>query len=63
MLAAGGKAPSLNGLEKLYGVALIWRFRTTCIENGYAFFAPANDPTVWRSGWYLRWLKCRGQAR
>jgi pimeloyl-ACP methyl ester carboxylesterase len=54
MLAAGGRIPvpqrAREALSNCFDLALPDDRR---IENiRYAFFAPGNDPTVWRSGWY-----------
>jgi len=54
MLSAGGKVPvpqrAREALSGCFDLALPDDVR---IENvRYAFFAPGNDPTVWRSGWY-----------
>ena len=54
MLAAGGKVPvPQRAREALWGCFDLALPDDVHIENvRYAFFAPANDPTVWRSGWY-----------
>ena len=54
MLAAGGKVPvphqAREALLKCFDLTLP---NDTHLENvRYAFFAPGNDPTVWRSGWH-----------
>jgi pimeloyl-ACP methyl ester carboxylesterase len=54
MLAAGGKAPQVP----VAAAALAAVFDETLSEAAHleavrvAFFAPGNDPAVWRSGWY-----------
>lgn len=54
MLAAGGKVPQLPAAS----VALRAVFDETLSEAQHleavriAFFAPGNDPAVWRGGWY-----------
>jgi pimeloyl-ACP methyl ester carboxylesterase len=54
MLAAGGKIPPLPGAQE----ALAGVFRTDLPDAErmehirFAFFAPGNDPAVWREGWY-----------
>jgi pimeloyl-ACP methyl ester carboxylesterase len=54
MVAAGGKAPMLPGARE----ALFNTFRTDLSDEAHlqavklAFFAPGNDPAVWRNGWY-----------
>jgi len=54
MLAAGGKVPvPERAREALSGCFDLALSDDVHIENvRYAFFAPGNDPTVWRSGWY-----------
>jgi hypothetical protein len=54
MLAAGGKVPvPQRAREALWSCFDLALPDDVHIENvRYAFFAPANDPTVWRSGWY-----------
>jgi pimeloyl-ACP methyl ester carboxylesterase len=54
MLAAGGKIPvSQRAQEALSGCFDLALPHHVHIENvRYAFFAPGNDPTVWRSGWH-----------
>jgi pimeloyl-ACP methyl ester carboxylesterase len=54
MIAAGGKAPMKPGAQK----ALLGSFRLDEPDEKrmedvkLAFFAPGNDPSVWRNGWY-----------
>jgi pimeloyl-ACP methyl ester carboxylesterase len=54
MVAAGGKAPMKPGAEQ----ALLGSFRfdqpveVRMQDVRFAFFAPGNDPSVWRNGWY-----------
>lgn len=54
MVAAGGKAPMKPGAEQ----ALLGSFRldqsveVRIQDVRLAFFAPGNDPSVWRDGWY-----------
>jgi pimeloyl-ACP methyl ester carboxylesterase len=54
MVAAGGKVPAKPGA----GEALLGSFRldqpaeVRMQSVRLAFFAPANDPSVWRDGWY-----------
>jgi pimeloyl-ACP methyl ester carboxylesterase len=54
MIAAGGKAPMKAGAQK----ALLGSFRLDQPEEKrmedvkLAFFAPGNDQSVWRDGWY-----------
>jgi pimeloyl-ACP methyl ester carboxylesterase len=54
MLAAGGKVPPIPAAS----VALLAVFDGTLLEAQHleavrvAFFAPSNDPSVWRGGWY-----------
>jgi pimeloyl-ACP methyl ester carboxylesterase len=54
MLAAGGKAPMLPGARE----ALLDCFKPELSPEQHlnavrlAFFAPGNDPSVWRDGWY-----------
>lgn len=54
MLAAGGKAPMRPGARK----ALEDTFKPELSAEAHmaavraAFFAPNNDPSVWRDGWY-----------
>ena len=54
MLAAGGKVPiperAHEALSTCFDLTLPDDVRTENVR--YAFFAPGNDPTVWRSGWY-----------
>ncbi len=54
MLAAGGKVPvPQRAREALSGCFDLAHSDDVHIENvRYAFFAPGNDPAVWRSGWY-----------
>jgi pimeloyl-ACP methyl ester carboxylesterase len=54
MLAAGGKVPvPQRAREALSGCFDLALPDDEHMENvRYAFFAPGNDPTVWRSGWY-----------
>jgi len=54
MLAAGGKVPvPQRAREALSGCFDPTLPDDAHIENvRYAFFAPGNDPAVWRSGWY-----------
>ena len=54
MVAAGGKAPMKPGAQE----ALLGSFRldqpveARMRDVRFAFFAPGNDPNVWRDGWY-----------
>lgn len=54
MIAAGGKAAMIPGAQR----ALLGSFRldqpeaTRMEDVRRAFFAPGNDPKVWRDGWY-----------
>ena len=54
MVAAGGKAPMKPGAQE----ALLGCFRfdqpidVRMRDVRFAFFAPGNDPHVWREGWY-----------
>jgi pimeloyl-ACP methyl ester carboxylesterase len=54
LLAAGGKVPipepAREALSACFDLALPDDKRMENVQ--YAFFAPGNDPTVWRSGWY-----------
>jgi pimeloyl-ACP methyl ester carboxylesterase len=54
MLAAGGKVPvpqsALEALSDCFDLALSNDVRIENIRR--AFFAPGNNPAVWRSGWY-----------
>ncbi len=54
MLAAGGKVPvPQRARDALSGCFDLTLPGDAHIENvRYAFFAPGNDPVVWRSGWY-----------
>ncbi|WP_286974846.1 alpha/beta hydrolase [Pseudomonas sp.] len=59
MLAAGGKAPMQPGAE----AALMASFNLKLSPEqhmdavNYAFFAPGNDPEVWRDGWHAKVAK------
>jgi pimeloyl-ACP methyl ester carboxylesterase len=63
-LAAGGKAPQVPMAAK----ALTATFDESLSEAEHlevvraAFFAPANDPAVWRAGWYPATMKMQRQA-
>jgi pimeloyl-ACP methyl ester carboxylesterase len=54
MLAAGGKARMLPGageaLRAVFDAALPAEQHMDAVR--FAFFAPGNDPAVWRDGWY-----------
>jgi hypothetical protein len=54
MIAAGGKAPMKPGApEALLGCFRLDRPDAERLANmKLAFFAPGNDPSVWRDGWY-----------
>jgi pimeloyl-ACP methyl ester carboxylesterase len=54
MVAAGGKAPMRPGApEALQGSFRLERPDAERLKNvAFAFFAPGNDPSVWRDGWY-----------
>ncbi len=54
MVAAGGKAPMKPGAqEALMGCFRLDRpDRERLADVKFAFFAPGNDPGVWRDGWY-----------
>lgn len=54
MFACGGKikmAPEVGRVGQLcFDLSLPWEVRKAAVR--YAFFAPGNDPTPWRGGWY-----------
>jgi pimeloyl-ACP methyl ester carboxylesterase len=54
MVAAGGKVPvpqrAREALAACFDLSLPDGEHLEKVR--YAFFAPGNDPTVWRSGWY-----------
>ena len=54
MLAAGGKAPMLPGageaLRAVFDPSLSPEKHLQAVR--FAFFAPGNDPVVWRDGWH-----------
>ena len=54
MIAAGGRAPMKPGAaEALLGCFRLDRPDAERLADvKFAFFAPGNDPTVWRDGWY-----------
>jgi pimeloyl-ACP methyl ester carboxylesterase len=54
MIAAGGKAPMRPGAqEALQGCFRLERSDAERMKDvQFAFFAPGNDPAVWRDGWY-----------
>jgi pimeloyl-ACP methyl ester carboxylesterase len=54
MIAAGGKAPMKRGaLEALLGSFRLNQSEEKRMDDvKLAFFAPGNDPNVWRDGWY-----------
>lgn len=54
MFACGGKikmAPEVGRVGQLcFDLSLPWEVRKAAVR--YAFFAPGNDPTPWKGGWY-----------
>jgi pimeloyl-ACP methyl ester carboxylesterase len=54
MVAAGGKASPKPGAEEaLFGSFRLDRPLEKRMQDvKFAFFAPGNDPSVWRDGWY-----------
>jgi pimeloyl-ACP methyl ester carboxylesterase len=54
MFACGGKikmAPEVGRVGQLcFDLSLPWYVRKAAVR--YAFFAPGNDPTPWKGGWY-----------
>ena len=54
MFACGGKikmAPEVGRVGQLcFELSLPWYVRKAAVR--YAFFAPGNDPTPWKGGWY-----------
>lgn len=54
MFACGGKikmAPEVRRAGQLcFDLSLPWYVRKAAVR--YAFFAPGNDPTPWKGGWY-----------
>jgi pimeloyl-ACP methyl ester carboxylesterase len=64
MLAAGGKAPALPAaaaaLSAVFNEALPDAEHLQAVR--VAFFAPGNDPTVWRGGWYPATMKMQLRA-
>src|SRR5262249_423903 len=63
-LAAGGRAPNAPGA----GAALMATFNESLSAAEHleavraAFFAPGNNPAVWRAGWYPATMKMQRQA-
>lgn len=65
MLACGGKIkpnPEVYRVGSLcFDLSLPWEVRKAAVR--YAFFAPGNDPTPWKGGWYPQAAKLqRGGA-
>jgi len=64
LLAAGGKAPMdpaiRDSLTKSFDLNLPEPERLEHIRR--AFFAPGNDPSVWRGGWYPEVAEAQGAA-
>jgi pimeloyl-ACP methyl ester carboxylesterase len=64
MLAAGGKAPAVPAaalaLSAVFNEALADAEHLQAVR--VAFFAPGNDPAVWRGGWYPATMKMRRAA-
>lgn len=54
MLACGGRIPMSAEVRRAgqlcFELSLPWEIRKAAIR--FAFFAPGNDPTPWRDGWY-----------
>jgi pimeloyl-ACP methyl ester carboxylesterase len=66
MFACGGKikmAPEVGRAGQLcFELSLPWYVRKAAVR--YAFFAPGNDPTPWKGGWYPETAKLqRGGIR
>jgi pimeloyl-ACP methyl ester carboxylesterase len=64
MLAAGGKAPAVPAaalaLSAVFNEALADAEHLQAVR--VAFFAPGNDPAVWRGGWYPATMKMQRAA-
>ncbi|MGH8217451.1 MAG: alpha/beta fold hydrolase [Steroidobacteraceae bacterium] len=54
MFACGGKVKMKPDVQRAgnlcFDLALPWEIRQAAVR--YAFFAPGNDPTPWKGGWY-----------
>jgi pimeloyl-ACP methyl ester carboxylesterase len=65
MLAAGGKVPSIlpdwgRIVEACFNFSLPEAERMRSVQS--AFFAPGNDPSVWRDGWEPAVAKMQNEA-
>ncbi len=64
MFACGGKikmAPEIGRVGALcFDLSLPWYVRKAAVR--YAFFAPGNDPTPWKGGWYPEAAKLQRRA-
>ncbi|HTT06615.1 MAG TPA: alpha/beta hydrolase [Steroidobacteraceae bacterium] len=64
MLACGGRIPMNPQVRRAgqlcFELSLPWEIRKAAVR--FAFFAPGNDPTPWKDGWYPQTSRLQGAS-
>jgi hypothetical protein len=64
MPACGGRIPMSPEVRRAgqlcFELSLPWEIRKAAVR--FAFFAPGNDPTPWKDGWYPQTSRLQGAS-